>query len=211
MMLVELFARRDSLSAAQRRHVSERLIVELISAPGAPADLLERGRAMSWVVVHELDTWVVGGPPVGPMEPPHYLVRVTVPGGHLNDAMRTEVVARVTRVLAEVQDDPQRLYREADAWVHIIEVPDGNLGTFGRIVSTADLTRLVVDPAHRAALIERQGTRPVRETLIDPICGMAVELTDAAITLERDGTLYAFCNPGCRDVFVARHEATRAR
>jgi YHS domain-containing protein/phenylpyruvate tautomerase PptA (4-oxalocrotonate tautomerase family) len=125
--------------------------------------------------------------------------------------MRADIVARITRVLAEVQDDPQRLYQEAEAWVHIIEVPDGNLGAFGQIMSTANLVRLVVDPGYKAALTHRPAALPARETVIDPICGMTVQLTDSAITLEDDGVLYGFCSPGCRDVFVEQRRTTRSR
>jgi xanthine dehydrogenase accessory factor len=38
---------------------------------------------------------------------------------------------------------------------------------------------------------------------IDPICGMTVASADAAYTLERDGTTYYFCGPGCLRKFEA--------
>jgi YHS domain-containing protein len=44
-------------------------------------------------------------------------------------------------------------------------------------------------------------------TVVDPICGMAVALTDDAVTLDRDGITYGFCNPGCRDIFAGRDRA----
>jgi xanthine dehydrogenase accessory factor len=38
---------------------------------------------------------------------------------------------------------------------------------------------------------------------IDPICGMTVAVTEAAIAAETpEGTFY-FCCPGCRDAFLA--------
>jgi len=39
-------------------------------------------------------------------------------------------------------------------------------------------------------------------TAIDPICGLIVTLTDATITLEYEGTTYAFCCVGCRTVLA---------
>ena len=41
--------------------------------------------------------------------------------------------------------------------------------------------------------------------LIDPVCGMTVEVARAeaaGLLLERDGRTYAFCGPGCRKAFV---------
>ena len=38
---------------------------------------------------------------------------------------------------------------------------------------------------------------------VDPVCGMTVSLV-SALTLERDGVIYAFCGPGCRDRFEVR-------
>ena len=41
---------------------------------------------------------------------------------------------------------------------------------------------------------------------IDPVCGMEVDPTEAAATVEIDGTSYYFCSTDCRDQFlVARH------
>jgi phenylpyruvate tautomerase PptA (4-oxalocrotonate tautomerase family) len=62
---------------------------------------------------------------------PIYVVRVTVTPGALTDERKADVIQRVTRVLAEVDNDPDRPYREPDAWVHLVEVPDGNWGRSG--------------------------------------------------------------------------------
>jgi xanthine dehydrogenase accessory factor len=42
------------------------------------------------------------------------------------------------------------------------------------------------------------------ETAIDPVCGMAVAVSEASIQLERDGELHYFCSEGCRDTFSAQ-------
>jgi Uncharacterized conserved protein len=41
--------------------------------------------------------------------------------------------------------------------------------------------------------------------LIDPVCGMTVEVTNAeaaSLLLDHDGRTFAFCGPGCRRAFV---------
>jgi xanthine dehydrogenase accessory factor len=40
-------------------------------------------------------------------------------------------------------------------------------------------------------------------TAIDPVCGMGVAVTDAAISLERDGEHVYFCSEGCRERYGA--------
>ena len=59
MPFVEVFARRGSLSERQRRHMSQALVAEVMAAEGAPDT--EAARSISWLVIHEVDTWVVGG------------------------------------------------------------------------------------------------------------------------------------------------------
>lgn len=207
MTLIEVLVPKGSLSEAERSDLGERLVTELLSGDGVPADLLARARAMAWLVIHEPQAWAIGGRPVAMHDPPRFLVRLTVPGGHLNEPQRAEAVARITRALSDFAGDGDRLYRVPDAWVQIVEAPDRSLGLFGQLVGTADLIKLVVDPDHAAALRSRADASPVAETLIDPICGMAVELNDSAITLEHDGAIVAFCSAGCRDLFAAAHGA----
>lgn len=51
-------------------------------------------------------------------------------------------------------------------------------------------------------------TRP--EKLIDPVCGMSVDVEaaeKAGLLLERDGRTYAFCRSGCRRAFLEEPEA----
>ena len=38
---------------------------------------------------------------------------------------------------------------------------------------------------------------------IDPVCGMQVEIANAAATLERDGVTYYFCSDHCKHKFAA--------
>jgi xanthine dehydrogenase accessory factor len=44
---------------------------------------------------------------------------------------------------------------------------------------------------------------PPRQTAIDPICGMEVDIATAKWTAEKDGQTYYFCAPGCRRAFLS--------
>lgn len=202
MTLIEVFVPKGSLSEADRDALGEHLATELLSGEG---DVVRRARAMAWVLIHEPRNWTVGGSAVASIDPPRFIVRLTVPGGHMNDAQRAEAVARITRALSSFAGDSQRLYRHPHAWVQIVEAPDGSLGLFGQVLGNADLVQLIVDPAHEAVVRKRAHATPADGKLVDPICGMTVELTDTAITLELDGEIVAFCSTACRDAFAEAH------
>jgi hypothetical protein len=136
MMFFEVYVPTGALSGDQRRSLAERLITEFMTEDeerGVPRALIEATRITEQVVVHEVDTWVVGGLAVGPDEPPRYVVRVSVPSSWL-DEMSHEVISRVTRVLASIDADPDRLYDEPVAWVHVHGIPDGSCGVMGRVM-----------------------------------------------------------------------------
>ena len=109
MLFIEMFAPKGALSDEQRRHLSGRLVTEVMNAPDVPDTLIgaiERGRALSHAVVHEPDARSVGGRETDSTNAPRYVVRVSMPARHLTDGMRDELVARVTRVLSEFEEDP---------------------------------------------------------------------------------------------------------
>lgn len=198
MMFVELFAPKGALGPEQRQRVAERLATEVMREESAPPAVIEASLAISHVVVHEPDTWLIGGRPVESTEAPRYLVRVSVPNAWRKE-MSEHVISRVTRVLADVDDDPHRLYREPHAWVHVVGVPEGSMGSLGQVMGSTEIIKMITK-SFRASDVPTRS--PASGTAIDPICGMTVPLTDAAITLERDGTRYAFCSTGCRRVFA---------
>ena len=145
MPFVELFTPKGAVAPERLRRIGEQLVAEVMLAEGAPDTAA--ARSISWLLVNEVDDWVVGGRRVDASEPARFVVRVAVPAGSLDDAKRADMVARVTRVLAEADDNPGRLYREPDAWVHINEIPEGNWGGLGRVVRFADIANFVVDAA----------------------------------------------------------------
>ena len=138
MPFVELYAPKGALDSERGRAAKRSLVAEVMKAEGAPDT--PAARAISWLVVTEPEDWLVGGDPAG-AEPPRYVVRVSVPAGSLDDAKRADMIERVTRVLAGVEEntDAERLYREPAAWVHIHEVPEGNWGAAGRPVGLRDI------------------------------------------------------------------------
>lgn len=142
MPFVEVFAPKGALAGDRGKDVKEQLVTEVMAAEGAPDT--EAARSISWLVVHEPDTWFVGGRAVSDAEPPRYVVRVSVPSGSLDDAKRTDMVERITRLLADAEEDAERLYRQPDAWVHIIEIPDGNWGAAGRVYRLPDIIDYVL-------------------------------------------------------------------
>jgi phenylpyruvate tautomerase PptA (4-oxalocrotonate tautomerase family) len=62
----------------------------------------------------------------------------------MSDSKRADIVRRVTRVLADADDDPQRLWAEPLAWVHVTEIPEGNWGAMGRVVRFEDIAAYVL-------------------------------------------------------------------
>lgn len=212
MMFIELFVPKGVLSAEQRRRVSERLITEFMTDEeerSAPAAVIEAARSIWQVVVHEPETWIVGGRPVEPGEPPRYVVRVSVPGPWRKE-MSAEAVSRITRVLAEGDEHPRRLYDEPVAWVHVVGISEGSLGAFGQVLESADVVKMITKPFRESSDRDATVAAAAPGTAVDPVCGMTVELTDAAITMEHDGATYAFCAPGCRQVFMQERRAATA-
>jgi phenylpyruvate tautomerase PptA (4-oxalocrotonate tautomerase family) len=141
MPFVELFTPRGALDEGQRSTIGGKLVTEIMQAEGAPDT--EAARAISWLVVNEVEEFWIGRERWSAETGPLYVVRVGVPEGSLTDEKRLDMVRRVTRVLAEVDPDPKRLLEEPTAWVHINEIPEGNWGAFGRIVGLRDIRNLV--------------------------------------------------------------------
>jgi phenylpyruvate tautomerase PptA (4-oxalocrotonate tautomerase family) len=140
MPFVELFVPKGSLDQERREKIGAQLVSEVMLAEGAPDT--EAAKAISWLVVNEIDTWFVGGRPLPAGSNPKYVVRVGVPAGSMNDDKRRDIVSRVTRVLADADQDPDRFADPATAWVHINEIPEGNWGAGGQIVRIEDIVSL---------------------------------------------------------------------
>ncbi|MER6949585.1 hypothetical protein ABT294_36790 [Nonomuraea sp. NPDC000554] len=145
MPFVELFTPKGALDGERGERVKEQLVAEVMLAEGAPDS--PEAREISWLVVNEPDTWYVGGRQLLDEEPPRYVVRVSVPAGSLDDDKRADMISRITRVLSQAEDDPERLYDRPVAWVHLLEIPDGNWGAAGRVFRLPDIVDFVVGAA----------------------------------------------------------------
>lgn len=209
MNLLEIFVAAGTLPQVDRDRLSERLLATLFVAPGAPAEITERARAHTHVAFHETVSPGTATPTIGS---PHaaVAVRVTLPGGHLSDAMRGELIGRIGSVLADRSGDGQPASTRPEPWIQIVEIPDGAIGGWGRIVSTDEIVGYVMTGRPPEALGEANATSAPAtvRTVTDPICGMSVVLSDDALMLEHNGEVLGFCSPSCRILFASQVGAT---
>jgi YHS domain-containing protein len=216
MMFLELFVPRGTLSTEQLQRLAEQLtmkqllthvdairdVVDASEIATANAGVMDFLDSINHVVVHEIGTWIVDSRRLDPTEPPRYVARVHVPGPW-RKAMSPFLIAGITRALSQADTDPERLYQNPHVEVHVIGVPEGGYGVFGRVIGESALLEMISQA--------KTGT-PVPDdssVLIDPVCGMAA--TDMVHTLEHEGTIYGFCGPGCRRHFADKlaREASR--
>ncbi|WP_344289289.1 hypothetical protein [Streptomyces synnematoformans] len=209
MLLIEVFVPKGVLGEEERQALGRRLIDTLMVEDDSHAiEVLEAQRTVTQVLVHEPAAWVLGQRPAAdPADPPRYLVRVTVPASWRKE-MSEYTVKIVTDVLAESERaggrDPGRLRREPHAVVLVEGVSEGSVGFGGRVMSSLDLTEFV-SRTYRHGAAARPAPEPPRGQLVDPVCGMAVDLDDAALTLVHEGVLYGFCHGMCRRSFADEH------
>lgn len=202
MMFIELFVPKGALDADKRREPARRLITDFMTEDemaGAPQAVIRSAYEIEQVVVHEIDTWVVGDRAIGPDEPPRYVVRVTVPNSWRKQ-MAGEIIERYTRILAAFDNDAERLYREPHSWVQVVGLSENSVGSFGRALSSDDITGLITKPFRESPDRDEIVKSAPPGMAVDPICGMTVPLEDA-VTLEHDGVTYGFCCGGCRAAY----------
>lgn len=207
MMFTEVFVPRGALSHEERVRLAKRLTTHGLhdnprarsesSRERADPGVLDFLESITHVVVLELDVWVAGGEQLDPVQPPRYVVRVYVPGPWRKD-LSEHLVARITRALAESDPDPDRFYEHPCAEVHVLGVPEGGYGAFGRVVGDAALTELISKAV--------RGTDEAPPGMaVDPVCGATVPLDGPnSVTAEVGGTVHGFCCPGCRGAFLKR-------
>lgn len=209
MILIELFAPAGVLDQAQREEAGRRLVDALMGTEDAHAEaVMDSARALTQVLVHEPAAWITGDrDPADAADPPRYLVRVSAPAAWRKE-MSGHAVERLTRALAETEAaagrDPDRLRDQPHALVHVVGIAEGSLGLYGRPMGSLDLIRHMTAP-HRDAVahLATDGLPP--GTVIDPVCGMTVDLAATDLTLEVDGTVHGFCNGQCRRIFADEH------
>lgn len=211
MMFCELFVPRGAHGAEELRAVARRLTMkellphidaipevagaeEAATANPGVVDFLD---SITHVVVHEIDTWIVDSRPLT-ADAPRYVVRVYVPGPW-RKAMSAFLIGAITHALATTDPDPRRA---PEVEVHVLGVPEGSYGAYGRVVEESGLMEMISGaktdvPAEPGALI-------------DPVCGM--DATNSGVpVLEHEGITYGFCSPGCRKHFAATLAGQAAR
>ena len=209
MLLIEVFVPAGALREEERQALGRRLIDTLMVEDDSHAiEVLDAQRTITQVLVHEPATWVLGQRPAAdPVDPPRYLVRVTVPASWRKE-MCEHTVRIVTGVLADTERaagrDPERMRSEPHAVILVDGISEGGIGIHGRVMGSLDLTELI-SRRYRDEAAGRPAPRPPRGTLVDPICGMSVDLDDSALTLVHEGVLYGFCHGMCRRAFADEH------
>lgn len=209
MFTIELFVPPGALTPQRRAQLAEQLATTaVVTEDMAAAETVEATRVATDVIIHEPATWFVGRRQLGTDRPPRYLVRVSVPGAWRKE-LSEHLTTQITQALAELDEDPDRLYREPDAIVQVVGIPEGGYGLFGRVFGSNELGDLHSTPFREA---RHAGTaqQPPPGMVIDPACGAVMSLdAEETVALELDGVTYGFCCTHCRDTFTAeRNDAT---
>ena len=97
--------------------------------------------------------------------------------------------------LALTEEEGRRVHVHVGLDIGARTAPEIALSILAAIVRSIRVDGLVAVPAEGAA------SRPVE--VVDPVCGMTVTLAPDTPHLLLDGVDHWFCNPGCRDHFVA--------
>ena len=134
MPLIDLTYPAGTFTPETRTELVDELGVVLRRAERAPETQFFRD--ITWVNVHELPegTIYAAGRTVSE---PTFRVQVTIPQGALSDRRKAEFVSEATRVISAAAG-----LSDADGlrvWVLIDEVPAGNWGAGGRVVTIDDL------------------------------------------------------------------------
>ncbi|HEY6737663.1 MAG TPA: hypothetical protein VI076_02350 [Actinopolymorphaceae bacterium] len=205
MMFVEAFVPKGALTDDQLDRLAQELTFRGVH--GADAEQVDPGvldflESLTNVVIHQADVWIGGGRRLGPGRPPRYVVRVHVPGPWRR-ALGDHLVTRIFEAISRVDSAPDRLESEPVAEVHVLGVPNGGYGVYGRVVDESALTELI-DAA-------KEGVTNVPAGMaVDPTCGAIVPLEgERAVTADVDGTVYAFCCPGCRRHYLKKREESQ--
>lgn len=108
-------------------------------------------------------------------------------------------------LLAELdltEEERARVHPHVGLEIGARTAPEIALSILGEIVRRIRLEGLV------ATSSREPDVRPLQA--VDPVCGMTVTIGPETVHAVVDGTEYWFCNPGCRDSFVAAHASGSA-
>jgi 4-oxalocrotonate tautomerase family enzyme len=145
MPLIDLTYPAGTFAPETRTELVDQLGVVLRRAERAPETQFFRD--ITWVNVHELPAGTIfaAGRPV---QAPTFRMQVTIPQGALSDRRKAELVSEATRVISDAAG-----LSDADGlrvWVLIDEVPAGNWGAGGHVVTIDDLKGLAAQERAQA-------------------------------------------------------------
>jgi phenylpyruvate tautomerase PptA (4-oxalocrotonate tautomerase family) len=146
MPLVHFHYPEGSLSAQQKKTLTEKLTHVLIEIEGGAGADGPKARSISWVMLYEIprDSWAIGGTfddtYVAP--PGKFLTNIHVPEGALSNARKAMVQKAVFEAVFETfglepPKDPDSVF--PSIFVMITEWPEGNMGARGKVFGLADI------------------------------------------------------------------------
>lgn len=201
MNLIEISYPDSALDVAAREALGNAIVSNLLVAPDAPAEALERASRLTHVYFHPAQSWITGAGPLSPDAPWPLIVTITVPEAWREELSR-HAIGAVWAALAR-QVPGIDLQQPGAVWINVVGVADGSIGMNGKPAGSSDIVRYLTRD-----LAVSDGAGLPDGVVIDPVCGMRVHLGRKAITLDHDGRTLGFCATGCRDVYAHDH-ATR--
>lgn len=146
MLFVELLVPKGVFDERERRRLAGRLTGRhlLAAAGGSVApDVVDLLDELTHVVVREEEVWNAGGHLLDAAQGPRYIVNVIA--GMWGSEMSDYLISRITTELGEAEGNP-----EPKAVVHVISLPEGAYGLYGRAQGPSDVRNLM-DRAVRSA------------------------------------------------------------
>jgi phenylpyruvate tautomerase PptA (4-oxalocrotonate tautomerase family) len=143
MPMLDAYIPEGALTASAEEDLIARLTDILLEHEGAdPTNPI--ARSIAWVFLHRPSVFVAGRA----AGEPRYRIVASVPEGQFDDERRQAIVAAITEAVLDAENgayerDPMRV------WVFPNEIPDGQWGGGGRIVTLADIAGLVLGDAER--------------------------------------------------------------
>ena len=142
MPLIDLTLSEGSIAPDDRAKLAEELIAVVLRAERAPdTDFF---RSVTWSFVHELPQ---GATVAGGAEPVFRAV-FTVPEGALSDRRKQELVSEATKAISNAaglgDEDGLRVF------VLVNEVPEGNWGAAGNVISFEQLREIAAQQREQA-------------------------------------------------------------
>ncbi|ETK32762.1 hypothetical protein [Microbispora sp. ATCC PTA-5024] len=202
MLFIELLVPWGIFTVDERRRLAERMTAQRLlggenGEHSADSGVIMFFDSLTHVVVREVETWVTAGRTLAPHRGPRYVVNVYV--GAWAKEMSGHLITGITRQLGENEGDPDRLFRESRAVVHVLGISEGSYGLYGKAQRSSDMLEMI-----NSAKVASPEQAPKGMT-IDPVCGAKVPI-EAATMLELDGVTYGFCCTHCRGHFVKRRQ-----